>query len=67
MGYGRHSRVHTSGLLEMSTDLPIVIEIVDAEEKINGFAPVVDELVTEGMVTLEAVRVLKYVSPERAS
>ena len=64
MGFGRHSRVHTTQLLELSTDLPIVIEIVDAEEKINAFLPGVDELVTEGLVTLEAVRVLRYVSPD---
>ena len=62
MGFGRHSRMHASKLLELSTDLPIVIEIVDAEEKVRSFLPVVDELVTEGLVTLEAVRVLKYVS-----
>src|SRR3970282_1370193 len=60
MGFGRHSRMHAARLLELSTDLPIVIEIVAAEEKINAFIPVVDELVTEGLVTLEAVRVLKY-------
>lgn len=60
MGFGRHSRMHTAKLLELSSDLPIVIEIVDAEEKIKAFMPVVDELVTEGLVTLEAVRVLKY-------
>jgi uncharacterized protein len=60
MGFGRHSRMHAARLLELSSDLPIVIEIVDAEEKINAFIPVVDELVTEGLVTLEAVRVLKY-------
>src|SRR6266536_2138798 len=65
MGFGRHSRVHAAKLLELSTDLPIVIEIVDAEEKINAFVPVVDELVTEGLVTLEAVRILRYVSPDR--
>ena len=64
MGFGRHSRVHSSKLLELSTDLPIVIEIVDDEEKIAGFLPVIDELVVEGLVTLEAVRVLKYVSPD---
>jgi PII-like signaling protein len=62
MGFGRNSRMHKAKLLELSTDLPIVIEIVDAEEKINAFIPVVDELVTEGLVTLEAVRVLKYVA-----
>jgi len=60
MGFGRHSRMHSAKLLEISTDLPIVVEIVDAEEKIQAFLPVVDELVTEGLVTLEAVRVLKY-------
>jgi PII-like signaling protein len=65
MGYGRHSRMHTAKLLELSTDLPVVIEIVDAEDRINSFLPVVDELVTEGLVTLEAVRILKYVSPDR--
>jgi len=65
MGFGRHSRMHSAKLLEISTDLPIVIEIVDAEEKINAFLPVVDELVTEGLVTLEAVRVLKYVASPR--
>lgn len=63
MGFGRHSRVHTARLLELSTDLPIVIEIVDAEEKIDAFVPIVDELVTEGLVTLESVRILRYVSP----
>jgi PII-like signaling protein len=60
MGFGRHSRMHAAKLLDLSTDLPVVIEIVDSEEKINAFLPVVDELVSEGLVTLEAVRVLKY-------
>jgi PII-like signaling protein len=64
MGFGRHSRVHTAKLLELSTDLPIVIEIVDAEEKVDAFLPTVDELVTEGLVTLEAVRIVRYVSPD---
>ena len=60
MGFGKHSRLHAAKLLELSTDLPIVIEIVDSEEKIHGFLPVVDELVSEGLVTLEAVRIIKY-------
>jgi PII-like signaling protein len=64
MGFGRHSRVHAAKLLELSTDLPIVIEIVDSEEKITAFLPVVDELVSEGLVTLEAVRIVRYVSPD---
>jgi uncharacterized protein len=64
MGFGRHSRMHTTKLLELSSDLPIVIEIVDAEDKVEAFLPTVDELVTEGLVTLEAVRIVRYVSPE---
>jgi PII-like signaling protein len=64
MGFGRHSRVHTAKLLDLSTDLPIVIEIVDSEQKVDAFLPIVDELVTEGLVTLEAVRIVRYVSPE---
>jgi PII-like signaling protein len=64
MGFGRHSRVHTAKLLELSTDLPIVIEIVDAEDKVEAFLPTVDELVSEGLVTLEAVRIVRYVSPD---
>ena len=64
MGFGRHSRVHTAKLLELSTDLPIVIEIVDAEDKVEAFLPTIDELVTEGLVTLEAVRIVRYVSPD---
>ena len=64
MGFGRHSRVHTAKLLELSTDLPVLIEIVDSEDKVDAFLPMVDELVTEGLVTLEAVRIVRYVSPD---
>jgi PII-like signaling protein len=67
MGFGRHSRVHTAKLLELSTDLPIVIEIVDSEENVDAFLPTVDELVSEGLVTLEAVRIVRYVSPDTGS
>jgi len=66
LGFGKHSRLHAAKLLDISTDLPVVIEIVDSEERINDFLPIVDEAVTEGLVTLEAVRVLKYVAPEPA-
>jgi PII-like signaling protein len=64
MGFGRHSRVHTAKLLDLSTDLPVVIEIVDAEDKVQAFLPAIDEMVTEGLVTIEAVRMLKYRSPQ---
>jgi PII-like signaling protein len=60
MGYGASSRVHTAKLLELSIDLPIVIEIVDTEENINRLIPFIDETVTEGLVTLERMRVIRY-------
>lgn len=60
MGFGASSHLHTAKILRLSMDLPIVIEIVDAEEKINLLLPHLDEMVTEGLVTLEDVRVLKY-------
>ena len=60
MGFGKHSLVHTAKLLDPSTDLPIVIEIVEREEKLNEFLPHVDRMVKEGLVTLERVRILWY-------
>lgn len=60
MGFGAHSRLHTAKILRLSMDLPVVIEIVDTEEKINLLLPHLDEMVQEGLVTLESVRVLKY-------
>ncbi|MEW6511357.1 MAG: DUF190 domain-containing protein [Bacteroidota bacterium] len=60
MGFGADSRIHTAKLLELSVDLPMVIEIVDTEENINKLMPFIDERVTEGLVTLEKMRVIKY-------
>jgi hypothetical protein len=60
LGFGADNRIHSSKLLELSQDLPIVIEIVDAEENINKLLPFIDENVVEGMVTLEKVQVIKY-------
>lgn len=60
MGFGVNSRVHTTKLLELSTDLPVVIEIVDAAEKVQTLLPFLDEAVAEGLITMEAVRVLRY-------
>jgi uncharacterized protein len=60
MGYGANSHLHTTKILRLSDDLPIVIEIVDDEANINKLLPVLDEMVLEGMVTLENVQVLKY-------
>jgi hypothetical protein len=59
-GFGANSRVHTGRLLELSTDLPIVVEIVDAADKISELLPFLDETVGEGLITVESVRVLKY-------
>ena len=60
MGFGKSSRLHTSKILRLSEDLPLVIEIVDSEEKIRGFLPVLDRMMTSGLVTLEKVQVLQY-------
>ena len=60
MGFGAHSRLHTTKLLELSTDLPIVVEIVDAAEKIHGLLPFLDGCVAEGLITIEEVRILRY-------
>ena len=62
MGFGASSRIHTSKILRLSEDLPIVIEIVDTEEKINSILPYLDEVIEGGMVTLEKVKILKYLS-----
>src|ERR1700757_2264799 len=60
MGYGKTSRLHTAKILNLSTDLPLVIEIVDSEEKINAFLPELDQMISGGLVTLEKVKVLHY-------
>jgi hypothetical protein len=60
MGFGAHSRLHTAKILRLSMDLPMVIEIVDSEEKIQAFLPVLDEMVGGGLVTLEKVKVIDY-------
>lgn len=60
MGFGANSRVHAAKLLDISTDLPIVIEIVDTADQIQQLLPFLDEAVQEGMITVEAVRILKY-------
>lgn len=63
-GYGGHSVVHAARIFDLSSDLPILIEIVDEEEKVRAFIPVLDELVREGLVTLETVEVIRYMSGE---
>lgn len=60
MGFGADSRMHSTKILRLSEDLPIVIELVNTEENLNKLMPFIDENVTEGPVTMEKVRVIKY-------
>ena len=60
MGFGKSSHLHTAKILRLSMDLPIVIEIVDSEEKVNAFLPVLDEIMGGGLVTLERAKVIRY-------
>ncbi|MDO9391354.1 MAG: DUF190 domain-containing protein [bacterium] len=60
LGFGADSRIHSSKLLELSEDLPVIIEIVDTQEKIDTLMPFIDEQVAEGLVTLEEVKVIRY-------
>ena len=59
-GFGAHSRLHTAKILRLSSDLPIVVEIVDTEEKIESFLPLIEDAVKEGLATVERVEVRFY-------
>lgn len=59
-GFGAHSRIHTAKILRLSEDLPVIVEIADEEAKIRAFLPVVEQMVQEGLVTLERVQVFLY-------
>jgi hypothetical protein len=60
MGYGHSSRLHTTKILRLSEDLPLIVEIVDSEEKIDAFLPVLDAMMGSGLITMEKVKVLRY-------
>ena len=62
MGYGKNSILHTAKILRLSEDLPMVIEIVDSLDKVEAFLPELDAMITDGLVTLEKVKVLRYKS-----
>jgi uncharacterized protein len=62
-GFGADSHLHTSRILRLAEDLPVVIEIVDTAENVDRVLPLLDEMVTEGMVTLERVEVIAYRAP----
>jgi hypothetical protein len=59
-GFGAHSSIHTAKILELSTDLPVIIEVVDTLEKIDSFLPVIDEAIPEGLATVEKVQIRFY-------
>src|SRR3954469_13016533 len=60
MGFGATSRIHTAKILRLSMDLPMVIEIIDSEEKVNAFLPALDQMMGGGLVTLEKAKVIRY-------
>ncbi len=60
MGFGKHSILHTAKILRLSEDLPMIVEIVDSREKVENFLPLLDKMITDGMVTLEPIKVLQY-------
>ena len=60
LGYGHSSHLHTAKILRLSDDLPLVIEIVETQQKIDAFLPVLDEMMESGLVTIEKARVLRY-------
>lgn len=62
-GFGAHSRLHTARILRLSEDLPVVVEVVDREDRIREILPILDEMVREGMVTIEDVEVVVYRAP----
>ena len=66
MGFGHSSRLHTAKILRLSEDLPLVIEIVDSEDKIKTLLDVIDAMMQSGLITLEKVRVLQYGPPATA-
>jgi PII-like signaling protein len=60
MGFGKHSILHTAKILRLSEDLPMVVEIVDSLEKIEEFLPLLDDMIKDGLVTLESIKVIHY-------
>jgi uncharacterized protein len=59
-GFGAHSLIHTANILRLSQDLPIIVEVVDTEAEVERLRPILDEMVDEGLVTMETVTVLRY-------
>jgi len=66
-GFGANSRIHTAKILRLSEDLPVLIEIVDKEERIANILPVLDEMIGEGLITMERVEIIKYTHERKRS
>jgi uncharacterized protein len=64
-GFGANSRIHSASILRLSEDLPVVVEIVDTAERVELFLPLLDEMVTEGLITVQDCEVVKYVHAPR--
>jgi uncharacterized protein len=65
-GFGANSVIHTTRLLDLSADLPVVVEVVDTEEHIDRLLPILEEMVDDGLVTMEKVRVIRYSAARKA-
>lgn len=66
LGFGAHSRIHTSKILRLSVDLPVIVEIVDTLEKIESFVPIIDDVIEEGLATIENVKIRLYRSGHKS-
>ena len=66
-GFGANSRIHTAKILRLSEDLPVLIEIVDKEERIATIIPMLDEMISEGWITMERVEIIKYTHEKKKS
>ena len=66
-GFGANSRIHTAKILRLSEDLPVLIEIVDKEERIAAVLPLLDEMISEGLITMERVEIIKYTHEKKKS
>lgn len=64
-GFGAHSRIHTANILRLSEDLPVIIEVVDTDEQIERLKPILEEMILEGLVTIEKVHVLRYLPKQK--
>jgi len=66
-GFGANSRIHTAKILRLSEDLPVLIEIVDKEDRIAAVLPLLDEMISEGLITMERVEIIKYTHEKKKS